>query len=170
MLPILLLNKLWFIWFIWLFPWYIVCWHSISTLYFLYLTRQVQLTVTPKVEGALQLVGVRWKLSGSVIGFCNFQSDIVRKKVAKGKRKPKKSVKDNLEFLVIKVSLLKLLLFWGLVFCLQRYNVSATMCPKFQSLPRLEGTIHSLPRTVHTGDLRCLTMELRNPSKTPVKV
>ncbi|KAG6427590.1 hypothetical protein SASPL_111836 [Salvia splendens] len=99
----------------------------------------IQLTVTPKVEGTLKLVGVRWKLSGSVIGICNFQSDIVRKKVAKGKRKPKKSLKDNLEFLVIK------------------------------SLPRLEGTIHSLPRTVYTGDLRCLTMELRNPSKTPVK-
>ncbi|XP_047960820.1 trafficking protein particle complex subunit 8-like [Salvia hispanica] len=99
----------------------------------------VQLTVTPKVEGTLKLVGVRWKLSGSVIGICNFQSDIVRKKVAKGKRKPKKSLKDNLEFLVIK------------------------------SLPRLEGTIHNLPQTVYTGDLRRLTMELRNPSKTPVK-
>lgn len=99
----------------------------------------VQVTVTPKVEGTLKLVGVRWKLSGSVTGVCNFHSDIVRKKVAKGKRKPKKSVKDNLEFLVIK------------------------------SLPRLEGAIHSLPRVVYAGDLRHLTMELRNPSKTPVK-
>ena len=75
--------------------------HTFSSLFFLF---QVQLTVTPKVEGTLKLVGVRWKLSGSVIGICNFQSDIVRKKVAKGKRKPKKSLKDNLEFLVIKVS------------------------------------------------------------------
>lgn len=67
---------------------------------------QVQLTVTPKVEGTLKLVGVKWKLSGSVIGICNFHSDIVRKKVAKGRRKPKKMVKDNLEFLVIKVPFL----------------------------------------------------------------
>lgn len=126
--------------------------------------------MTPKVEGTLQLVGVRWKLSGSVIGFCNFQSDIVRKKVAKGKRKQKKSVKDNLEYLVIKVSLLKIVAFLGISFLFTKYNVSATMCPKFQSLPRLEGTIHSLPQTVYAGDLRCLTMELRNPSKTPVKV
>ncbi|KAG6433884.1 hypothetical protein SASPL_105503 [Salvia splendens] len=37
----------------------------------------VQLTVTPKVEGTFKLVGVRRKLSGSVIGICNFQSDIV---------------------------------------------------------------------------------------------
>lgn len=51
-----------------------------------------------------------------------------------------------------------------------RFNVCDTMCSIFQSLPRLEGTIHSLPRTVYAGDLRCLTMELRNPSKTPVKV
>ncbi|KAI3471884.1 hypothetical protein Pfo_028572 [Paulownia fortunei] len=62
----------------------------------------VQLTVTPKTEGTLKVVGVRWKLSGSVIGICNFHSDIIRKKVAKGKRKPKQSVKDNLQFLVIK--------------------------------------------------------------------
>lgn len=99
----------------------------------------VQLTVTPKVEGTLNLVGVKWKLSGSVIGICNFHSDIVRKKIAKGGRKPKKCVKDNLEFLVIK------------------------------SLPRLEGAIHNLPMTVYAGDLRRLTMELRNPSKTHVK-
>ncbi|KAL8527010.1 hypothetical protein ACS0TY_016031 [Phlomoides rotata] len=99
----------------------------------------VQLTVTPKVEGTLKLVGVRWKLSGSVIGVCNFDSDIIRKKVAKGKRKPKQPVKDNLQFLVIK------------------------------SLPRLEGEIHDLPGTVYAGDLRRITLELRNPSKISVK-
>ncbi|KAI3473381.1 hypothetical protein Pfo_030671 [Paulownia fortunei] len=99
----------------------------------------VQLTVTPKTEGTLKVVGVRWKLSGSVIGICNFHSDIIRKKVAKGKRKPKQLAKDNLQFLVIK------------------------------SLPRLEGVIYNLPKTVYAGDLRCLTLELRNPSKISVK-
>ncbi|KAL7096493.1 hypothetical protein ACP275_10G083100 [Erythranthe tilingii] len=99
----------------------------------------VQLTVTPKIEGSLKIIGVRWKLSGSVVGVCNFHSDIVRKKVAKGKRKLKQSVKDNLQFLVIK------------------------------SLPRLEGVIHDLPTTVCAGDLRRLTLELRNPSKISVK-
>ncbi|PIN03140.1 Protein with predicted involvement in meiosis (GSG1) [Handroanthus impetiginosus] len=99
----------------------------------------VQLTVTPRVEGTLKVVGVRWKLSGSVVGIYNFSSDIIRKGVAKGKRKPKQSVKDNLQFLVIK------------------------------SLPRLEGVIHNFPRTVYAGDLRRLTLELRNPSKISVK-
>ncbi|KAG8376802.1 hypothetical protein BUALT_Bualt09G0101800 [Buddleja alternifolia] len=98
----------------------------------------VQLTVTPKIEGILRIVGVRWKLSGSVVGICKFNSDIIRKRVAKGKRKPKQ-VKDNLHFLVIK------------------------------SLPRLEGVIHDLPKTVYAGDLRRLTLELRNPSKISVK-
>ncbi|KAK6139859.1 hypothetical protein DH2020_026373 [Rehmannia glutinosa] len=99
---------------------------------------KVQLTVTPKIEGTLKLVGVRWKLSASVIGICNFHSDIIRKKVAKGKRKPKQ-VKDNLQFLVIK------------------------------SLPRLEGVVDDLPKTVYAGELRRLTLELRNPSKISVK-
>lgn len=74
--------------------------------YSFFLALQVQLTVTPNIEGSLKIIGVRWKLSGSVIGICNFNSDIIRKKVAKGKRKPKPSVKDNLQFLVIKVPLL----------------------------------------------------------------
>ncbi|KAK6131593.1 hypothetical protein DH2020_034607 [Rehmannia glutinosa] len=101
-------------------------------------TMLVQLTVTPKIEGTLKLVGVRWKLSASVIGICNFHSDIIRKKVAKGKRKLKQ-VKDNLQFLVIK------------------------------SLPRLEGVVDDLPKTVYAGELRRLTLELRNPSKISVK-
>lgn len=102
-------------------------------------TTAVQLTVTPRIEGTLKIVGVRWKLSGLVVGVCNFDSDMIRKKVVKGKRKSKKSMKDNLNFLVIK------------------------------SLPRLDGVIHHLPRTVLTGDLRRLTLELRNPSETSVK-
>ncbi|KAK4419448.1 hypothetical protein Salat_2357700 [Sesamum alatum] len=99
----------------------------------------VQLTVTPKIEGSLKVVGVRWKLSGSVVGICNFNSDIIRKKVTKRKKKPKQPVKDNLQFLVIK------------------------------SLPRLEGVVDNFPKTVYAGDLRRLTLELRNPSKISVK-
>ncbi|KZV17131.1 trafficking protein particle complex subunit 8 [Dorcoceras hygrometricum] len=101
-------------------------------------TISVQLRVTPKVEGTLKVVGVRWKLSGSVVGVCDFDSDVVRKKV-KGKRKPKQSIKGILKFLVIK------------------------------NLPRLHGVIHDLPKTVYEGDIRCLTLEIRNPSKISVK-
>ncbi|KAL0346987.1 UNVERIFIED_CONTAM: hypothetical protein Scaly_1714700 [Sesamum calycinum] len=99
----------------------------------------VQLTVTPKIEGSLKVVGVRWKLSGSVVGICNFNSDIIKKKVAKGNKKRKQPMKDNLQFLVIK------------------------------SLPRLEGIVDNFPKTVYAGDLRRLTLELRNPSKISVK-
>ncbi|KAJ8565224.1 hypothetical protein K7X08_007800 [Anisodus acutangulus] len=99
----------------------------------------VQLTVTPIAEGTLKIVGIRWKLSGSLAGFCTFDSDLVRKKVVKGNRKAKRSTIDNLKFLVIK------------------------------SLPKLEGFIHHLPETVYVGDLRCIALELKNPSKSPVK-
>uniref|UniRef100_A0A5B6ZRC8 Putative trafficking protein particle complex subunit 8 n=1 Tax=Davidia involucrata TaxID=16924 RepID=A0A5B6ZRC8_DAVIN len=98
-----------------------------------------QLTVTPRVEGVLKIVGVRWKLSGSVVGFYNFESDLVKKKVARGRRKAKQSTSDNLKFIVIK------------------------------SLPKLEGFIRQLPKTVYTGDLRRLALELRNPSETSVR-
>ncbi|KAL3839351.1 hypothetical protein ACJIZ3_023942 [Penstemon smallii] len=99
----------------------------------------VQLTVTPKTEGTLKVVGVRWKLSGSVVGIHNFNADVTRKKVARGNRKLKQSIKNKLEFLVI------------------------------QSIPRLEGVIKNLPRTVYAGDLRRLTLELKNPSTVSVK-
>lgn len=64
---------------------------------------QVQLKVTPKAEGSLKIVGVRWKLSGSVVGLHKFQSDMPDKKSAKGRRKVRQSPLDNLCFLVIKV-------------------------------------------------------------------
>ncbi|XP_074349440.1 uncharacterized protein LOC141689154 isoform X2 [Apium graveolens] len=102
-------------------------------------TIMVQLKVTPKVEGALKIVGVRWKLSGSVVGFHKFQSDMLEKKTAKGRRKVRQSPLDNLSFLVIK------------------------------SLPKLESFVHHLPKTVRAGDLQRLTLELRNPSEIPVK-
>ncbi|KAA8518448.1 hypothetical protein F0562_015922 [Nyssa sinensis] len=98
-----------------------------------------QLTVTPRVEGMLKIIGVRWKLSGSIIGFYNFESDLVKKKVANGRRKTKQPMSDNLKFIVIK------------------------------SLPKLEGFIQQLPKTVYTGDLRRLALELRNPSETSVR-
>jgi len=39
-----------------------------------------------------------------------------------------------------------------------------------QSLPKLEAFIHQLPKTVYVGDLRPITLELRNPCEIPVKV
>ncbi|KAE8125213.1 hypothetical protein FH972_020046 [Carpinus fangiana] len=102
-------------------------------------TTVVQLTVTPKVEGILQIVGVRWKLSGSVIGLHNFDSNHMKKKNTKGKRKAKHSPRDNLKFIVIK------------------------------SLPKLEGFIHSLPEKAYAGDIRHLVLELRNQSQFTVQ-
>ncbi|KAK9289806.1 hypothetical protein L1049_007966 [Liquidambar formosana] len=99
----------------------------------------VQLTVTPKVEGILNIVGVRWKLSGSVVGFHKFESNLVKKKIAKGRRKAKHSPGNNLKFLVIK------------------------------NLPKLEGFIHPVPKRVYAGDLRRLVLELRNASEYSVK-
>ena len=64
---------------------------------------QVQLTVTPKIEGILQIVGIRWKLSDSVLGFHNFIDNPGQKNIAKGRQKAKCSLADNLKFVVIKV-------------------------------------------------------------------
>nr|KJB61957.1 hypothetical protein B456_009G393900 [Gossypium raimondii] len=99
----------------------------------------VQLTVTPRVEGVLTIVGVKWKLSSSVVGLHNFESNSVNKRIAKGRRKPKHSPSADLKFIVIK------------------------------SLPRLQGFIPSLPEKTYAGDLRHLVLELNNQSKFPVK-
>ncbi|XP_024443484.1 uncharacterized protein LOC7469943 isoform X3 [Populus trichocarpa] len=99
----------------------------------------VQLTVTPKVEGILKIVGVRWKLSGSVVGFYSFGSNYVKKKIAKGRRKAKQSPGNYLKFIVI------------------------------QSLPKLEGFIHALPEKAYAGHLQNLVLELRNRSEVSVK-
>ncbi|XP_068668294.1 uncharacterized protein [Aristolochia californica] len=64
-------------------------------------TRVVQLSVTPKVEGFLKIVGVRWTLAGHIIGYRNFDADIPKKKLVK-RRKSKLSSKQNLKFVVIK--------------------------------------------------------------------
>ncbi|XVF76076.1 hypothetical protein PTKIN_Ptkin13bG0237100 [Pterospermum kingtungense] len=102
-------------------------------------TTLVQLTVTPRVEGILKIVGVKWKLSSSIVGFHNFESNSVNKRVTKGRRKAKHSPSNDLKFIVIK------------------------------SLPKLEGFIHSLPKKTYVGDLGHLVLELSNQSKFPVK-
>ncbi|KAH9674303.1 tetratricopeptide repeat (TPR)-like superfamily protein [Citrus sinensis] len=99
----------------------------------------VQLMVTPKVEGILKIVGVRWRLSGSLVGVYNFESNLVKKKIAKGRRKVKSSPSNDLKFIVIK------------------------------SLPKLEGLIHPLPERAYAGDLRHLVLELKNQSDFSVK-
>ncbi|CAA7018185.1 unnamed protein product [Microthlaspi erraticum] len=99
----------------------------------------VRLTVTPSEEGILKIVGVRWELSGSIVGVHYFQSVPVKAKTARGRRKNKLTPTDALKFLVIK------------------------------SLPRLEGSIGHLPEKLHAGDLRYLVLELKNKSESPIK-
>ncbi|KAG6580753.1 Trafficking protein particle complex subunit 8, partial [Cucurbita argyrosperma subsp. sororia] len=99
----------------------------------------VQLTVTPKIEGILQVVGIRWRLSDSIMGFHNFINNLGQKNIAKGRQKVKYSLADNLKFIVIK------------------------------SLPKLEGSILSLPKVAYAGDLQRLVLELTNQSKFSVK-
>ncbi|PIA54301.1 hypothetical protein AQUCO_00900680v1 [Aquilegia coerulea] len=62
---------------------------------------KVHLAVTPQLEGVLNIVGVRWKLSGSTVGYHNFDA-ILEKKRVKGKRRTRKSPSSNLKFTVIK--------------------------------------------------------------------
>ncbi|KAJ7942954.1 Trafficking protein particle complex subunit 8 [Quillaja saponaria] len=105
-------------------------------------TITVLLTVKPRVEGTLQIVGVRWKLSGSVVGFHNFQSNYVKKNVVKGSRKAKLSPNDNLKFMVIKV---------------------------YAPLQYFTPPIQPLPEKLYAGTLQQLVLELRNQSEFPVK-
>ncbi|CAN8256112.1 unnamed protein product [Cochlearia groenlandica] len=99
----------------------------------------VRLTVTPSEEGILKIVGVRWGLSGSLVGVHYFQSVPVKAKTGKGRKKNKLTPANSLEFLVIK------------------------------SLPRLDGSINHLPEKLHAGDLRYLVLELKNMSEFPIK-
>ncbi|PKI35306.1 hypothetical protein CRG98_044320, partial [Punica granatum] len=64
-------------------------------------TTMVKLTVTPREEGILNIVGVKWRLSGSVVGCYNFLTTTM-KKTATRKKKQKRSFTDNLKFEVIK--------------------------------------------------------------------
>jgi trafficking protein particle complex subunit 8 len=61
----------------------------------------VQLDVTPKAEGILKLVGMRWTLSDSVVGYQYFEFDR-RKKNKKEKSGCRHSFNNNL--IVIKVT------------------------------------------------------------------
>lgn len=64
---------------------------------------QVRLTVTPSEEGILKIVGVRWELSGSIVGVHYFQSVPTKAKTNKARKKNKLTPTDALKFLVIKV-------------------------------------------------------------------
>lgn len=72
----------------------------ISYCHFCYL--QVQLTVTPREEGVLQIVGVKWKLSGFVVGFHNFDTSPVNMS-GKQRQKANHPRSINLKFAVVKV-------------------------------------------------------------------
>lgn len=103
-------------------------------------TLVVQLTVTPKAEGILRMVGVRWKLSSRVVGFQHFEVNQAINKSAKGRTKLKNShFSNHLSFSVIK------------------------------SLPRVDGVIRNFPKKSYHGELQKLMLELRNPSDIPVK-
>ncbi|OEL35037.1 Trafficking protein particle complex subunit 8 [Dichanthelium oligosanthes] len=96
----------------------------------------VQLDVTPKVEGILKLVGIRWTLSNSVVGYQYFEFD-TQKKIKKGKRGRRRSLNNSL--VVIK------------------------------GLPKLTGSIDSMPTKAFAGDLQLLKLNLRNYSEYTVK-
>ncbi|XP_068342385.1 uncharacterized protein [Pyrus communis] len=99
----------------------------------------VQLMVTPRIEGILQIVGVKWKLSGSVVGFHKFDTNPMKKISRKRIQKAKHPHSDNLKFVVVK------------------------------SVPKLEGVIHPPPKRAYAGDLRHLVLELKNKSEFAVK-
>lgn len=61
----------------------------------------MKLKVTPKVEGILKIVGVRWTLSESVVGYRYFEVDT--KKKTKAKKGARISSGKNLTLIVIKV-------------------------------------------------------------------
>ncbi|KAM3260886.1 hypothetical protein ACQJBY_051880 [Aegilops geniculata] len=58
-------------------------------------TKRIQLEVTPKVIGILKLVGIRWTLSDSVVGYQYFEV-ATQKKNKKGKRGARRSLNTNL--------------------------------------------------------------------------
>ncbi|KAL5060385.1 hypothetical protein RYX36_031989 [Vicia faba] len=102
-------------------------------------TTMVQLSVTPKEVGTLEILGVRWKLSGTIVGFHNFELSHPKKNIVKGRRKAKRPPNEKFKFMVIK------------------------------SIPKIQGSVHSLPGKAYAGDLRKLMLELKNPSEFPVK-
>lgn len=67
-----------------------------------FIFHQVQLDITPKIEGVLKIIGVQWRLSGSVTGYRYFGVD-AKKKYKQGTRVSRQSPSNNLNFVVIKV-------------------------------------------------------------------
>ncbi|KAK7396773.1 hypothetical protein VNO78_17931 [Psophocarpus tetragonolobus] len=102
-------------------------------------TTMIQLSVTPRAEGTLEILGVRWKLSGTIVGFHNFELGQPKKNIINGRRKTEHLPNEKFKFMVIK------------------------------SIPKLQGSVHPLPGKAYAGDLRQLVLELRNPSEFPVK-
>ncbi|KAG4928503.1 hypothetical protein JHK85_054989 [Glycine max] len=64
-------------------------------------TTMIQLSVTPRAEGSLEILGVRWKLSGTIVGFHNFKLGHP-KKIIKGRRKKNHLPNEKFKFMVIK--------------------------------------------------------------------
>ncbi|XP_057823878.2 uncharacterized protein LOC131036088 isoform X2 [Cryptomeria japonica] len=100
----------------------------------------VHLKATPKKEGFLDIVGVKWLLSGTVMVRCDFVSEIPMKKRTKGR------IKDSME-----------------------HPHKCLNFSVLQPLPRLEGTIHQMPTRTSVGELRRLVLELSNRSATTIK-
>ncbi|KAH1258864.1 Trafficking protein particle complex subunit 8 [Glycine max] len=63
-------------------------------------TTMIQLSVTPRAEGTLEILGVRWKLSGTIVGFHNFEL-CHPKKIIKGRRKTKHMPNEKFKFMSI---------------------------------------------------------------------
>ncbi|KAJ4758914.1 Trafficking protein particle complex subunit 8 [Rhynchospora pubera] len=100
-------------------------------------TKRVKLKVTPKVEGILKIVGVRWTLSDSVVGYRYFEINTTKKKKAnKGARN------SPGKYLILRV---------------------------MKGIPKLEGCIDGLPAKAFMGDLRLLSLKLKNTSESAVK-
>lgn len=101
----------------------------------------VHLKVTPKMEGFLQIVGVKWVLSRTVTGRYDFTSQLPKKKRVKGKSKDSTEYPSHqrLKFFVLK------------------------------HLSRLEGTIHRMPVKTNVGELHRLVLELSNRSCETIK-
>eukprot|EP01018_Ginkgo_biloba_P005816 Gb_19012 [translate_table: standard] len=101
----------------------------------------VRLKVTPGKEGFLHIVGVKWVLSGTVMGRCDFAPQSPKKKRIKGRNKDSAEYPPHqrLKFAVLK------------------------------HLPRLEGTIHRVPVKANVGELRRLVLELSNRSGATIK-
>jgi hypothetical protein len=97
--------------------------------------------VTPKEVGTLEILGVRWKLSGTIVGFHNFELSHPKKNIVKGRRKAKQSPNEKFKFMVIKVcsSLLFFFIFLSLLplMFLEKYFEVLFNCVKITTVQAL---------------------------------